>query len=164
MSPNGLCLSSHLLTIWQLFTPKSNVIIDRYISIYIMKRVYENKFEKLYRCYYSVTLRISFMILSKLCCSILAGTWWLVNQENDSAAQRNDFPHRICQCENKFWHEMTMFQIWNEVPLGGLEKLAEKMNQSPQSCWAALYRILRVTSEWIHRGAGQDMEKSNIRF
>ena len=47
---------------------------------------------------------------------------------------------------------MTMFQIWYEVPLSRLEKLVEKMNQSPQSCSAALHGILRVTLEWIHWG------------
>ena len=63
-----------------------------------MKRVYENKFEKLYRRYYFVTLRITF----KLCRSILVSRWSLVNQENDLSQYRNDFPHRICQYEIKF--------------------------------------------------------------
>ena len=80
--------------------------------------------KKLYRRYYFVTLRITF----KLC----------------------RFPHRICQYEIKFRHEMTMFQLWYKVPLGRLEKLPEKMNQSAQSCCAALCRILGVTLEWTH--------------
>ena len=54
---------------------------------------------------------LTLWISLKLCCSIIVGTWSLVNQENDSSQYRNDFPHRICQHENKFWHEMTMFQI-----------------------------------------------------